>query len=77
MLVAAVADSEIADAARARPRDAEEALVRAAAEAILEEREQAAARLASAGVRVESVPARELAAAVVGRYADSKARGEL
>jgi uncharacterized protein (DUF58 family) len=77
VLVAAVADSEIADAARARPRDAEEALVRAAAEAILEEREQAAARLASAGVRVESVPARELAAAVVGRYADSKARGEL
>ncbi|HEX9242397.1 MAG TPA: DUF58 domain-containing protein [Anaeromyxobacter sp.] len=77
VLVAAVADSEIADAARARPRDAEEALVRAAAEAILDEREQAAARLASAGVRVESVPARELAAAVVARYADVKARGEL
>jgi hypothetical protein len=51
--------------------------VRAAAEAILGEREQAATRLAAAGVRVESVPARELAAAVVARYADVKARGEL
>jgi uncharacterized protein (DUF58 family) len=77
VLVAAVADSEIADAARARPRDGGEALVRAAAEAILGEREQAATRLAAAGVRVESVPARELAAVVVARYADMKARGEL
>ena len=77
VLVAAVADSEIADAARARPRDAGEAFVRAAAESILEEREQAAARLLSAGVRVESVPARELAAAVVAGYAEVKARGEL
>jgi uncharacterized protein (DUF58 family) len=77
VLVAAVADSEIADAARARPRDAREAFVRAAAESIMEEREQAAARLLSSGVRVESVPARGLAAAVVARYADVKARGEL
>ncbi len=77
VLVAAVADSEIADAAAARPRDDEEAFMRAAAESILEEREAAVLRLAAAGVRVESVPARELAAAVVGRYADVKARGEL
>ncbi len=77
VLVAAVADSEIADAAAARPRDEEEAFVRAAAETILDEREQATRRLQASGVRVESVPARELAAAVVGRYADAKARGEL
>jgi uncharacterized protein (DUF58 family) len=77
VLVAAVADSEIADAAAARPRDAAEAFVRAAAEAILEEREQATRRLQATGVRVESVPARALAAAVVGRYAEVKARGEL
>jgi uncharacterized protein (DUF58 family) len=77
VLVAAVADSEIADAARARPRGAEEALVRVAAEAILEEREHAAARLAAAGVRVESVPARALTAAVVARYGEVKTRGEL
>jgi uncharacterized protein (DUF58 family) len=77
VLVAAVGDSEIADAAAARPRDDEEAFMRAAAEAILDEREQAARRLQATGVRVESVPARELAAAVVGRYAEAKARGAL
>src|SRR6266545_4199850 len=77
VLVAAVADSEIADAAAARPRDGEEAFMRAAAEWILEEREAAVLRLAAAGVHIKSVPARELAAAVVGRYADVKARGEL
>jgi uncharacterized protein (DUF58 family) len=77
VLVAAVADSEIADSAAARPRDAGEAFARAAAETILDEREQAARRLQATGVRVESVPARALAAAVVGRYADAKARGEL
>ena len=77
VVVAAVADSEIADAARARPRDAGEAYARLAAERILDEREAATARLAAAGVRVESVPARELAAAVVGRYLAVKARGEL
>jgi uncharacterized protein (DUF58 family) len=77
VLVAAVADSEIADVAAARPRDAEEAYARAAAETILDEREQAARRLQGSGVRVESVPARDLAAAVVGRYAEVKARGSL
>lgn len=77
VLVAAVADSEVADAAAARPRDGEEAFMRAAAERILEEREAAAHRLVAAGVRVESVPARDLAAAVVGRYSEVKARGEL
>lgn len=77
VLVAAVADSEVADAAAARPRDAAEAFARAAAEVILEEREQATRRLQAAGVRVESVPARALTAAVVGRYAEAKARGAL
>jgi len=77
VIVAAVADSEIADAARAMPDTAEDAYARVAAERILGEREAAAARLAGAGVQVESVPARELAAALVGRYLEVKARGEL
>jgi uncharacterized protein (DUF58 family) len=77
VLVAAVSDSEVADAARARPRDEEEAFVRAAAERLEEERDAAAARLAAAGVAVTSVPASGLAAAVVGRYLEAKARGSL
>jgi uncharacterized protein (DUF58 family) len=77
VLVAAVADSEVADAARARPRQAADAYVRAAAERILAEREAAARRLAASGVRVLSVGARDLAAAVVGRYREVKERGDL
>lgn len=77
VLVAAVADSEIADAAGARPRDEDEAWMRAAAEIIVDERDQAARRLQGTGVQVESVTARALAAAVVGRYAQAKARGLL
>lgn len=77
VLVAAVADSEIADVAAERPGDAEEAYMRIAAETILADREQAAVRLQGAGVRVESVPARALVAAVVRGYADAKARGAL
>jgi uncharacterized protein (DUF58 family) len=77
VVVAAVADSEIADAARARPRDEEEAFARVAAERILAERDAAARRLAAAGIRVESVPARALAAAMVGGYLEVKARGAL
>lgn len=75
--VAAVADSEIADAASARPRDVDEALVRVAAERILAERERTAQRLAGAGVRVTSVPASELAAAAVAGYLEVKALGSL
>jgi uncharacterized protein (DUF58 family) len=77
VIIAAVADSELADAAAARPRHVHEAYLRVAAERILDEREVAARRLVGAGVRVESVGARELAAVLVGRYADLKARGEL
>jgi hypothetical protein len=77
VVVAAVADSEIADAAAARPRDAEQAFVRVAAERIMAERDATAALLAGAAVRVESVPARSLSAAVVARYLDVKERGEL
>jgi len=77
VLVAAVADSEIADAARARPASLEDAYARVAAERILDERETARARLSAAGVRVLSVPARELAAAAVSGYLEVKARGAL
>jgi uncharacterized protein (DUF58 family) len=77
VVVAAVADSEVADAARSRPRDAADAYLRVAAERILAEREAAALRLAASGVRVLSVGARELAAAVVARYREVKERGDL
>ena len=75
--VVAVADSAVADAARAVPATPPEAYVRLAAERILAERELAAARLQAAGVWVLSVPARELAGAVVAGYLDVKARGRL
>jgi uncharacterized protein (DUF58 family) len=76
-LVAAVADSVVADQARAAPRSEAEAYARLAAERILAERELAGARLAAAGVQVASVPAKELVAAVVGRYLAIKDQGRL
>ena len=77
VLVVAVADSEIAQAASARPAGIAEAYERVAAERILAERELAAASLAAVGVRVLSAPARGLVAAVVDRYLEVKRRGEL
>ncbi|HSN91816.1 MAG TPA: DUF58 domain-containing protein [Anaeromyxobacteraceae bacterium] len=77
VVVAAVADSEVADAARARPHRPDDAYVRVAAERILAEREAAARRLAASGVRVLSVAARDLAAAVLSRYREVKERGDL
>ncbi len=76
-LVAAVADSEIADASRAMPRTRADAYARVAAERILAERDLARRRLQGAGVRVESVAARDLVAAVVGGYLEIKAGGRL
>jgi uncharacterized protein (DUF58 family) len=73
----AVADSEIAEVAAARPERADEAFARVAAERILAERDLAAASLAAAGVRVESAPARALVSSVVRRYLEVKRRGEL
>jgi uncharacterized protein (DUF58 family) len=77
VVVAAVGDSEIADAARATPRSADEAYVRVAARRILAEREAAALALTAAGVRVERCTAAGLAASTVGRYLEIKERGEL
>ena len=77
VLVVAVSDSAVAEAARRRPADEAEAFVRAAAERILDEREAAAHRLRAAGVAVASVPASALAAAVVARYLEVKRRGAL
>jgi uncharacterized protein (DUF58 family) len=77
VVVAAVADSAVADVARARPDGEAAAFARAAAERILDERDAAARRLSAAGVHVTSVPASGLAAAVVGGYLAVKARGEL
>ena len=77
LLLAAVADSAIADAARALPETEAEAYARLAAERILAERDLAARRLQAAGVEVASVPARDLVAAVVGGYLAAKASGRL
>ncbi len=77
LVVAAVEDDALAEAARRRPEGEEAAFARAAAERILDEREAAARRLAAEGVAVASVPAGELAAAVVARYLEVKARGAL
>jgi uncharacterized protein (DUF58 family) len=77
VLVAAVDDPELAAAAAARPGDLDGALARVAAERLVEERDHAARRLAALGLRVEQVPARALAAAVLDAYLSVKARGEL
>ncbi|HEU4382027.1 MAG TPA: DUF58 domain-containing protein [Anaeromyxobacteraceae bacterium] len=77
LLLAAVADSAIADAARAVPDTEAEAYARLAAERILAERDLAARRLQAAGVEVASVPARDLTAAAVGGYLAAKASGRL
>jgi len=77
VLVVAVADSELFEAASARPAGTEQAYERVAAERILLERDLAAAALAAAGVRVVSAPARGLVAAVVDSYLEVKRRGEL
>jgi len=77
VVVVAVSDAELAEAAAARPRDEAEAFVRVAAERILDEREAAARRLVASGVTVASVPADALAAEVVSRYLELKARGAL
>jgi len=77
VLVVAVSDSAVAEAARRRPRHEVEAFERVAAERILDERDAAANRLVAGGVAVASVPASDLAAAVVARYLDVKARGAL
>ena len=69
--------SEISEVAGSRPERSEDAFARVAAERILDERDLAAASLASVGVRVESAPARSLVAAVVNRYLAVKRRGEL
>lgn len=77
VLVAAVADPALGEAARAWPRDEEEALRRVAAERILSERELAVQTLAAAGVQVASVPGHALAATALARYLELKARGAL
>ncbi len=77
LLLAAVADSAIADAARALPETEADAYARLAAERILAERDLAARRLQAAGVEVASVPARDLTAAAVGGYLAAKASGRL
>ncbi|MBK9517812.1 MAG: DUF58 domain-containing protein [Anaeromyxobacter sp.] len=77
VLVAAVSDPAVVEAAQARPRDQEAAFVRAAAERLLDEQEATSARLVAAGIAVTRVAAAGLAAAVVERYLDVKARGAL
>jgi len=77
LFLLAAADSEISEAASARPNNPQEAFERVAAERILADRDLQAAALRSVGVRVESAPARSLGAAVLRRYLEVKRRGEL
>jgi uncharacterized protein (DUF58 family) len=75
--VAAIADPVLVELASARPATEDDALVRATAERIMEERETAARRLSAAGVTVIDASAADLAGAVVRRYAAVKERGLL
>jgi uncharacterized protein (DUF58 family) len=77
VVVAAISDAELIEAATTRPTTGSAARSRSVAERIVEEREAAARRLAAAGVAVVTAPAGGLAAAVVARYAAVKARGTL
>jgi len=73
----AAADPELTAAATRRPRSAEDAYARVAAERILTERSLALRRLRSAGIRTDDVPADRLAAAAVARYLAAKESGRL
>jgi uncharacterized protein (DUF58 family) len=77
VVVAAISDAELIEAATTRPTTGSAARSRSVAERIVEEREAAARRLAAAGVAVVTAPGSGLAAAVVARYAAVKARGDL
>src|SRR5690606_23882462 len=77
-LVVALRNADLAEAAIPRPDAGDRALFESAgAEELLPEREEALARMRRAGVSVLDVSPRELAAAVVNRYLEVKARGVL
>lgn len=77
-LVVAFRNDDLAEAAIPRPDAGDRALFESAgAEELLLEREEALARMRRAGVSVLDVSPRELAAAVVNRYLEVKARGVL
>lgn len=76
-LVVAAADSELLAPARRVPADPEQARERAAATAIVHERERAVARLRDAGACVVDAPAPALSAAAINEYLAIKRRGRL
>jgi uncharacterized protein (DUF58 family) len=77
MLVVAIQNEELIAAAQPAT-DGTAALYRsAAAEELVREREEALARMRQAGIAVLDVPAGAMAAAVVNRYLEVKARGLL
>ena len=77
VLVGAVRDPEVEAWARAEINDAEDAHRQAAAIASLAERDQAIARLQSAGATVIDAPPDELATQLADAYLRFKARGRL
>ena len=76
-LVVAIADTSVLAPARLIPEDPTAAYERAAARAIVNERDRAVARLRDAGAHVISAPATELSAAVINEYLAIKGRGLL
>jgi uncharacterized protein (DUF58 family) len=77
LLVVAIQNEELVAAARPNAAGAAALYRSAAAEELIREREEALARMRQAGIAVLDIPAGRMAAAVVNRYLEIKARGLL
>lgn len=77
LVVVAIQNEELVAAARPSTSGAAALYRSAAAEELIREREEALARMRQAGITVLDIPAGRMAAAVVNRYIEIKARGLL
>jgi uncharacterized protein (DUF58 family) len=75
VIVVAIRNDELLAATRAKASDALAIYTSAAAEELVQEREEALVRMRRAGVTVLDVSAPQMATAVVNRYLEIKARG--
>jgi uncharacterized protein (DUF58 family) len=77
VVVVAIRNEALLAAAEAGAKSSKEVYLAAAAEELVQEREEALARMRRAGVTVLDVTAPQMATAVVNRYLEIKARGLL
>jgi uncharacterized protein (DUF58 family) len=77
VVVVAIRNDALLGAAQVRATSSSEVYLAAAAEELVQEREEALARMRRAGVGVIDVAASQMATAVVNRYLEIKSRGLL